>query len=86
MEMPVHRRGAPGGEDAKERAQEEAIPHDASSCELVACGRCDDHGDGYARGTGRAHLELRQWEPGAHAVDCGCDGCVTVRAVLAAAG
>lgn len=58
------------------------LRHDPALCPLLAGGRCDDYGDGYAAGKAKAHFELRSWELGEHAPTCGCDPCQTVRVVV----
>ena len=56
--------------------------HDPAGCDDPLCQRCDDYGGGYAHGKAAAHAEVRHWEPGAHAASCGCERCLTGRAVL----
>ena len=55
-----------------------------------ACDRCDSYGDGYSAGKDAAHFAISTWELGAHALDCGCMPCETIRQavskVLQAAG
>ena len=36
----------------------------------------------YAAGKEKAHFEVRNWRPGTHSTDCGCEPCVTARTVL----
>ena len=43
---------------------------------------CACYGEGYATGKGAAHLEIRTILDGGHAQGCGCEPCLTVRAVL----
>ena len=57
-------------------------PHEPADCELAVCDRCDSYGDGYAAGKAAAHFETRVWELGAHALDCGCRPCETIRQVV----
>ena len=65
-------------------------PHDPADCELATCDRCDSYGDGYAAGKDAAYFAISTWELGAHALDCGCRPCETIRQavskVLQAAG
>ena len=42
----------------------------------------NDYGTGYSVGKAKAHFEIRQWRPGNHSHDCGCEVCLTVRRVL----
>ena len=46
----------------------------------------DAYGQGYAAGKDKAHFEIRHHLGAEHAASCGCEPCITVRAVLAAAG
>ena len=57
-------------------------PHDPADCELAVCDRCDSYGDGYSAGKAATHFEVRVWELGAHATDCGCRRCETIRLVV----
>ena len=47
--------------------------------EFNACG-C--YGQGYAHGKDKAHFEVRHLAGDNHAKDCGCEPCITARAVL----
>ena len=47
-----------------------------------AASLCDIYQTGYADGKAKTHVEVQSWTLGAHATDCGCDVCVTVRLVL----
>ena len=65
-----------------------AEPNDVNctACILEMTGEypsAEDYGSGYAHGKDKAHFELRTWT-GAHAGDCGCEPCQTVRAVIGA--
>ena len=56
--------------------------HEPAYCELAVCRRCDSYGDGYSAGKAAAHFEIRVWEVGTHATDCGCRPCETIRLVV----
>ena len=65
-----------------------AEPNDVSctACILKMTGEypsADDYASGYAQGKEKAHFELRTWT-GAHAGDCACEPCKSVRAVIGA--
>ena len=57
-------------------------PHDPADCELAVCDRCDSYGDGYSAGKDAAYFAISTWELGAHASDCGCRPCETIRQVV----
>ena len=42
------------------------------------------YGQGYADGKDKAHMEVRTIATAGHAWDCGCEPCITARAVLIA--
>ena len=44
----------------------------------------EGYGTGFAVGKAKAHFEVRNWTPGAHSWDCGCEVCVTARQVVVA--
>ena len=49
---------------------------------MKRAGMIDDiYGEAYAAGKDKANFDLRHWDR-SHANDCGCEPCVTVRAVL----
>ena len=56
--------------------------HDYAGCYRAGCILCDVYQTGYADGKAKIHFEVQSWTLGAHATDCGCDVCVTVRLVL----
>ena len=61
--------------------------HDYAGCERPACGRCDAYGDGYSSGKASAHFEIAAvLDASDHAAGCGCQPCITIRAVLEWAG
>ena len=43
-----------------------------------------DYGQGYAEGKDKVHMEVRTIAGAGHAWDCGCEPCITARAVLIA--
>ena len=45
---------------------------------------CFCHGVGYVAGKDKAHFEVRNVLERNHAGDCGCEPCITVRAIAAA--
>lgn len=56
--------------------------HDPAKCGLPFCRPCDIYGEGYTAGKAKTHFELRTWEIGAHAPDCGCEACGTARVLV----
>ena len=44
-----------------------------------------EYGQGYAHGKDKAHFEVRHLAGDNHAKDCGCEPCITARAVLSGA-
>ena len=43
----------------------------------------DAYGQGYVDGKAKAYFELRHHVGAGHAASCGCEPCITVRAILA---
>ena len=57
------------------------VPHDYAGCENPACQLCQGYRDGFADGMARARDEARERPQQAHASNCGCESCRTLRAV-----
>ena len=60
---------------------EEAMPMSNHTDDAYADGFQQGHAEGYDEGKGKAHFEVRDWRPGAHTGDCGCEPCITVRTI-----
>ena len=55
--------------------------HDPTICDRPMCSLCRSHEEGYARGKLAAFGEIRaRLTDDTHAVDCGCEPCLLIRA------
>ena len=56
--------------------------HEPATCPDVECAHCVGWSGGYDAGKHKAHAEIRLGSWQGHSVGCGCEPCITARAVL----
>ena len=60
------------------------MSHDYAGCAVETCTPCAAYEMGWTLGKVKAFAEVSQWQPGAHAADCGCGPCQAVASIVAA--